>query len=58
MESGRGEGFDKAKPTQHRAFNGGNQREGYNAGGDMQFVKGGKRFDQADDQGEKRVKQY
>lgn len=39
LEQGRGEGFDKAKPTQHRAFNGGNQREGgYNAGGDMQFV--------------------
>lgn len=56
LEQGRGEGFDKAKPTQHRAFNGANQREGYNPGADMQFVKGGKRFDQANDQADKRVK--
>lgn len=56
LEQGRGEGFDKAKPAQHKSFNGNNQRQGYNQASDMQFVKAGKRFDNDGPLPEKKVK--
>lgn len=58
LESGRGDQFDKPQAQQRTAFRPQGAASGYNQESDMQFVKGGKRFDQPQDHMEKKIKQY
>lgn len=56
LESGRGDNFDKSQGHAKKPFQAGGHAQKYNSGEDMQFVKSGKRFDDQNDQAEKRVK--